>query len=258
MEQAARAQAAAEARQQTELAHHAAIAEARRKSETRQPLLSTPARGPIELIPSQSDAQSMFAAPMPVTVRPLARPLELIIQPQLTDDIVEVISSHSSRAFKHPRSDSAASLGRVAKVPRVTGQNIDSFQGDPEEDLRNVMSQYSRGRSDERPAYRGHASRSISRGGRSSTTDSHQRWTPSPLADNSQLFPMADATLFDDDLLVSPEYYPPNQFWSSLQLLQEQHVFFANRMLADPERNDTAEFLAIGDSMFHHITFEAR
>ncbi len=29
-------------------------------------------------------------------------------------------------------------------------------------------------------------------------------------------------------------------------------------MLTDPERNDTAEFLAIGDSMFHHITFESR
>ncbi len=35
-------------------------------------------------------------------------------------------------------------------------------------------------------------------------------------------------------------------------------MFFANRMLTDPERNDTAEFLAIGDSMFHHITFESR
>ena len=29
-------------------------------------------------------------------------------------------------------------------------------------------------------------------------------------------------------------------------------------MLSDPERNDSADFLAIGDSMFHHITFEAR
>ncbi len=252
------AEAAAEARQQTVLAHHAAIADARRKSETRQPLTSTPARRATELIQSQTGAQDLFSAPMRVTLRPLARPLELIIQPQSTDDIVEVASTHSSRAAKHPRSDSAASLGHVAKTSRMTGQGTDSFLGDPEEDLRVVMSQYSRGRSDERPVYRGHASRSMSRGSRSSTTDSQRGWTPSPLVDNSQLFPLADATLFNDDLLVSPEYDPRNQFCSSLKLLQEQHVFFANRMLTDPERNDTAEFLAIGDSMFHHITFESR
>ncbi len=69
---------------------------------------------------------------------------------------------------------------------------------------------------------------------------------------------MADTTLFDDYLLVSPESYPRNRFCTSLQLLQEQHVFIANKMLADPERNDTSDSLAIGDSMFHHITFEDR
>ncbi len=181
-QQAARAQADAEAKagQKTVLAHHASIADARRKSKTRQPPTSTPARGTSELMPSQSVAQNNFAAPMPVTLRPLARPLELVIEPQSTDDIVEVASSHSSRAAKHPRSESATSHEHVAKVSKVGTQSVDSFIGDPEEDLRNVLSQYSRGRSGGRPLYPGQVSRSASRRGRgrSSTTESHRGWTP--------------------------------------------------------------------------------
>ncbi len=69
---------------------------------------------------------------------------------------------------------------------------------------------------------------------------------------------MADQTLFDDDLLVSPDSYPRNRFCTSRHLLQQQHVLFAIKILTDPERDDSADFLAIGDSMFHHSTFEGR
>ncbi len=248
------ADAEAKAKEQTVLAHHAAIADARRNSETLQRLTSTPrlkGRISVELISSHPTAQRTFAAPMPVTMRPLARPLELNIEPQSTDDIIEVPSSHHSRASKQPRSDSAASLGLVAKIPRISSQTVDPFLGDPEEDLRNLLSQYSRERSGERPLYSGLSSRSLSLAGRgrSSRTESHRGCSPSSLADNSQLFPLADQTFFDDDLLVSPEPYRRNRFCSS-------HVFLANKMLADPEHNDSADFLAIGDSMFHHIAFD--
>ncbi len=78
------------------------------------------------------------------------------------------------------------------------------------------------------------------------------------MADNSQLFPLADPTLFDGDLLVSREPYPRNRFCTSMQLLQEQHVFFAKKKLTDPERNNSADFLLIGTWLIHHITHRGR
>ncbi len=54
------------------------------------------------------------------------------------------------------------------------------------------------------------------------------------------------------------EQYPKNTEKTALQWLQKQEKYFANRPLQDPEHNDAAEYLAIGDSTFHDIKLEQR
>ena len=62
----------------------------------------------------------------------------------------------------------------------------------------------------------------------------------------------------DEELLVDPEQYSKITEKTALELLPKQEKYFTDRPLQDPEPNDTAEYLAFGDSMFHHMKLEQR